>query len=257
MSSFSAIVFGGVGVNCPGGAWHLPAHAHPAHELVVVMKGRQWVRLDGRAPVEARAGDVVLFAAGRAHEEGCDAADGLETFFFTFDGIDLASAPEQLHDADGRIRQLVEWMRMEQQRSGMGASPAADAFARALLAEHARLGATPPEPPLIRALRAHLRTHLAGVLTLDGLARRAGVSKYHLIRMWKRVTGRTPMEEIRFHRAVHARDLILITALPLKEIAVRAGFNDAITLNRVFRRCFGITPGSLRQSRDVGVQQMK
>ncbi len=247
------MVFGGVGVNCQAGAWHLAAHVHPTHELVVVMKGRQWVRLDGRAPFDARAGDVVLFAAGRAHEEGGDAGDGLETFFFAIDGVDLTLAPAHLHDADGRIRQLVEWMRLEQQRSGPGTSPAADAFARALLAEHARLWETPPEPPLIRDLRAHL----ASVLTLDRLARRAGVSKYHLIRTWKRVTGRTPMEEIRVHRAMHARDLILVTALPLKEIAVRAGFNDAITLNRVFRHCFGTTPGALRRSRDISVPQLK
>ncbi len=242
----SAITSNHIGVNRPGGAWHLPAQTHPYHELVVVMRGRQWVRVTSAAPFDATAGDVVLFPRGCAHEEGCDATDGLETFFIHVTGVDLGAWPRKIHDAEGRIRQLAGWMHVEQRRLGTAANPSAEAFARALLAEYVRLGSTPPEPALVGELRVYIRKHLTGTLTLDGLARRAGISKYHLIRTWKRLAGRTPMEEIRLLRAAHARDLILTTAMPLKEIAVRAGLNDEITLNRIFRRWLGVTPGSLR-----------
>jgi AraC-like DNA-binding protein len=252
MKPFPASSWGALGVNRPNGTWHLAAQTHERHEMIILLKGRQWVRLEHGAPFDARVGDVLLFAQGRAHEEGCDASDELESGFFSFDHPGAAAWPARVHDADGRIRQLAGWMRTEQQRA-KEPSPAFTAFAQALLAEYERLVSTPPEPPLLAKLRSHIRAHLTGALTLDGLARLGGVSKYHLIRAWKQSTGHTPMEEIRFLRASHARDLILTTALPLKEIAVRAGFNDEITLNRVCHHCFGIPPGALRQPRRLAV----
>ena len=56
----------------------------------------------------------------------------------------------------------------------------------------------------------------------------------------------TPMAMVRQLRLHHARDLIMSTSRPLKEIAPLCGLGDVYNMTRVFRRELGYTPGSLR-----------
>ncbi len=84
-------------------------------------------------------------------------------------------------------------------------------------------------------------------LGLADLARQAGMSRFHLLRLFRQVTGQTPHQfllRLRMHRA----------ALSLRNgdhgiatIAFEAGFGDLSTFNRQFRRVFGTTPGAFRK----------
>jgi len=55
------------------------------------------------------------------------------------------------------------------------------------------------------------------------------------------------MAETRALRADYARDLLLTTDLPLKEITVKTELGDEYALSRVFRHCFGIPPGAFHK----------
>ena len=57
------------------------------------------------------------------------------------------------------------------------------------------------------------------------------------------------MEDLRLIRLAAARDLLLTTALTLKEIAPRCGLGDEFHLARVFSRHFKIPPGAVRRKR--------
>lgn len=240
------VTFLAIGRNRPGGAWHMPPHRHTSPELVVVTAGRQWVSCNGGAARTAPAGSVLLFAPGVSHEEGCAATDGLETIFLQFECAGVAAWPALVRDDLGRIRQLAAWLLADRDALLPRECSSADALLGALLAEYLRLCGPRPEP-VVERLRAWMREHLDGTVTLDVLARQAGMSKFHLVRQWKRWTGRTPMADMRLHRAHRARELLQTSRLTLKEIAPRVGLNDEITLSRVFRRCFGAAPGALRR----------
>lgn len=54
-------------------------------------------------------------------------------------------------------------------------------------------------------------------------------------------------EYIRRCRMQHASEVIVTTALPLKEIAVRTGFSDPCHFSRAFRKVFGIPPKQYRR----------
>ena len=81
------------------------------------------------------------------------------------------------------------------------------------------------------------------------LACQACVSKYHFLRTYKVLTGRTPMEDVRIIRANAARTLILSTALPLKDIAPRTGLGNEYAMSRIFRHYFNMPPGAWRRRR--------
>ena len=86
--------------------------------------------------------------------------------------------------------------------------------------------------------------------TVADLAARVGVSRWHLGRVIKRQTG----HGIRWHmvnaRVLEAERLIVGSALSLKEIAARVGFNSAAEFSRQFHARRGIAPSALRHPAD-------
>lgn len=57
---------------------------------------------------------------------------------------------------------------------------------------------------------------------------------------------------IYLNRIRHAEALLLITDLPILDIAVNVGFNNARSLSRTFRKMYGMTPGEYRAQHQGG-----
>ena len=58
---------------------------------------------------------------------------------------------------------------------------------------HLAIGTDPHVEP-VRQICRHIETHLEGALTLDALSEQAGMSRFYLQRVFKRVTGITPRQ---------------------------------------------------------------
>jgi AraC-like DNA-binding protein len=89
---------------------------------------------------------------------------------------------------------------------------------------------------------------------LDELAREARLSKYHFIKLFEAVHGRTPCAFLRRKRASAAVRLLETTRLPLAEVASLAGFTSRSTMYREVCRIAGtsgrrIRAGMLRSDR--------
>lgn len=82
-------------------------------------------------------------------------------------------------------------------------------------------------------------------LRLGDLAAAAGLGPSACRRLFRSVTGASPMEYLRQVRIRHA-GVLLRSGLPLADVAARTGFCDAAHLARVFRRVSGGTPGAWR-----------
>jgi len=83
-------------------------------------------------------------------------------------------------------------------------------------------------------------------LSLEALARDAGVTPAVLARQFRRQYGSTVGTYVRRLRVRYAEQL-LTTTMALSEIAVAAGFCDQSHLCRVFRRFTGASPGEFRR----------
>jgi transcriptional regulator GlxA family with amidase domain len=94
-----------------------------------------------------------------------------------------------------------------------------------------------------------MQEHVDTRITVDELARRAGLSRAHFIRRYKQAAQRTPMQDLRMIRVELARELLLTTDLPLKAIAARTGFCDEYHLSRTFKALCRVTPGYFRKRR--------
>jgi AraC-like DNA-binding protein len=85
--------------------------------------------------------------------------------------------------------------------------------------------------------------------SLADLSRAAGLSRYHFLRTFKRVTGITPHQWILRTRLRHAAERLVMSREPITEIALDVGFDDFSNFIRSFRTEFGVSPGRYRISR--------
>jgi AraC-like DNA-binding protein len=83
--------------------------------------------------------------------------------------------------------------------------------------------------------------------TLAQLARDLGTNEFTLKRDFKTVFERPVHVFLLERRLEHARELLLDTDRPLKEVAERVGYTQVSHFGAAFRRRFGLTPGQVRK----------
>jgi AraC family transcriptional regulator of arabinose operon len=103
-----------------------------------------------------------------------------------------------------------------------------------------------PHPALER-MHGAIRAGFGSALSLEDLARAAGLSREYLIRLCRRVYGQTPMQLVWTHRFERALDLLRNTGLSVGDIAERCGFAACQHFTRLIRRRTGLTPTQIRR----------
>ncbi len=239
--------FRGVSFHHPKRGWHLGPQTHPHSELVVLHRGREDVLIEGER-FTAGVGDVILYAAGKPHEEWA-VEEPLESIFMGFEWDEIpADMPALFQDVRGRIQSLAAWMLDERRNASRFSEEANQNMLHSILLECFRLWKC-EEGGIVSQVQAFVSRHLDQPITLEMLADQVGISRCHFVRRYRDLTGQTPMTDVRLQRLRRARDLILTTALPLKSIAPKVGLVDVYHMTRLFRRYWDITPGSLRGPR--------
>jgi transcriptional regulator GlxA family with amidase domain len=98
-----------------------------------------------------------------------------------------------------------------------------------------------------------VRTRLDEPVTVEDLARQANMSSRHLTRLFKDVTGTTPLQWLHTQRIRRAQELLELTDDSVDLIAEAAGMGTATTLRRHFHRTVGVPPDTYRRTfRPVG-----
>jgi AraC family transcriptional activator FtrA len=92
-----------------------------------------------------------------------------------------------------------------------------------------------------------LRSRLHKPLSIANLARLAAMSERTFMRRFRAATGMTPGEWITRARVDRARELLESSALPMDQVAVRAGLGTSATLRHHFRRKVGVSPAEYRK----------
>jgi AraC-like DNA-binding protein len=102
--------------------------------------------------------------------------------------------------------------------------------------------ATRREPISVRRAKEFLHANLAEDVSASALARAAGLSPYHLIRVFHRDIGLTPHAYQLSIRVRRAKDL-LRAGISVADVALQTGFYDQPHFTKVFKSHVGVTPG--------------
>lgn len=246
-----------------------PTEPLPFFEICIPRSG-VWIRHVGRRPLVVNVNHVHFLNRGEVHRVehpyGCgDRNTGLI--------LPRATLVEMLHPLQPGLEKRGDQLFV---RACLRIGPkevalhrglvaaAADEGADALEVEEAalRLGSwllrrmheaaepTPDAPQhrdLAAAASALLAHHHAEPLSLADVAAALQVSRFHLCRVFARVTGVTLHRYLVQLRASAALEHVLAGSSPLEEIAAATGFANRSALSRHFTRCFGASPSEVRK----------
>ena len=103
--------------------------------------------------------------------------------------------------------------------------------------------ADPDVAAALKLIREHGHTRIR---VLD-ILKKVPLSRRSLERRFRRVVGRSILDEIRRAHIQRARNLLADTDLPMYAVAQRSGFSDGQRFSAVFRQATGVTPSAYRR----------
>jgi AraC-like DNA-binding protein len=236
-------------------------HTHDQFGIGMIVRGAQH-SASGRGQVEAVAGDIITVNPGEVHDGAPLGSEGRHWRMLYLDtSVIIDIAGDILgHTRDVEFRHPV----LTQRKTAMRFS----ALYRSLH-ERQTLDAMEPEsllfrvveklvmekpddatvnfPSSIRRAKSRIDDAPADPLTLDDLARAAGVGKFQLLRGFARMTGLTPHAYMMQARTNLARGMIR-RGQSLADAANASGFADQSHMTRMFSRAYGVTPGAYAEA---------
>ncbi|MFT4098530.1 MAG: AraC family transcriptional regulator [Rhodoblastus sp.] len=103
--------------------------------------------------------------------------------------------------------------------------------------------------PALRRVCDLIAERLDQELSLDELAREAGLSSRSLTRAFSKRLGVTVHQYVLSRRVQRAKELLISTSLPIVEVALETGFSSQSHMAATFRKQTGVTPQTFRQAR--------
>ncbi len=88
-----------------------------------------------------------------------------------------------------------------------------------------------------------------GPITIEDMARVAGLSPAHFSRLFKEVLGDSPYQFVMDYRVEQAKRMLGERGRPMADIALACGFADQAHFSRIFKRLTGQTPKTFRAGR--------
>lgn len=237
---------------------HYDLHTHPTYVVALITHGCERVRI-GRHSSTAPAGTMIVVNPEECHdgEPGTEGGWAYRTFYPSV-ALLTAVANELGQDHlplfprafidDPELAAAIAVAHESSMSDDVVAAEASMLIAlRQLILRHGDLDCRtePLENSGSRRrfglYRQIIEDDPAGELNLESLARVAGVTRFQVIRDFKRETGLTPSAFIRNCRARRAGRLIG-QGSSLIDASIAAGFSDQSHLTRTFRSMHGITP---------------
>ena len=98
-----------------------------------------------------------------------------------------------------------------------------------------------PENSRVQDILRYIDENLAEDITIDQLSEQFYISKYHMMRLFRRETGQSIHSYLSNRRLLHARELIA-SGLSATESCFRSGFRSYSSFTRAYAKRFGTTP---------------
>ena len=100
-------------------------------------------------------------------------------------------------------------------------------------------------------------TNYAENIDLDNIADEAFFSKFHFIRQFKNIYGKTPHQYLTVTRIEKAMQF-LRTGIPVTDVCFAVGFESLSSFSGLFKRIVGLTPSAyLTQQQQIKAQILK
>lgn len=254
--------------------YEMPLHWHMEHELILILQGTFTMLADGKT-IELKKGDSMMLAEetlhggmpdhciyecvvfdleqflpplsvcgeriGKLREQGCAL-----TYVFR-EGTEGAKIVSSLFQAMETEQKGYEFSTTGLLWQLLGLMLEKDLF------QHSQGKTQGKGFGKIKPVLQLIRSNYADALTLRDLAGKAAMEPKYFCRVFRQLTGKTPVEYLNYYRVECAAELLCMTDRSVTEIALECGFNDVSYFNRLFRRQKGASAREYRKQHQTEV----
>lgn len=89
---------------------------------------------------------------------------------------------------------------------------------------------------------SYIEDHYTEHITLEDLAKIAGMNPKYFCRFFREMSFRTPIDYVNYYRIERACEQLSTTNTTIIEVALNCGYNDISYFIKTFRKYKGITP---------------
>ncbi|MBP1989890.1 helix-turn-helix domain-containing protein [Paenibacillus eucommiae] len=248
--------------------WELRMQFLESHLLLIMASGKGRLTIDGRF-IELRQGSVYVCAPGQLVEAAVDALDERGFFYVRFDVSEDSSSADshvQLVKRDSRfpvkgeiiasspvsISVLCETICRcfgEQDRLQRFRSQIYFQELLYILLQDALLIQDSGTEVILEYMKSYIEEHYQDELTIEHLAKVAGISSRHFMRLFKKRVGCSAIDYLAIFRIKQAQQLMRKEGEHrLKDIARHVGYQDDIYFRRKFKHITGVPPAAFMKS---------
>lgn len=239
-------------------------HYHDFHKIIVFISGKVTYHIEGKA-YHLKPRDILLVSQGAIHKPEIDPSVPYERYIFWIrDDLscqELNTCFQKANDrsfnlvrADSalqeRLKDLLPEIEQTLQNKYFGDTVLRNALFTQFMIYINRIFLRTSSSPdkktyssdtQVEQLLKYINRNLSENLSIDQLAERFFLSKYHMMRKFKNETGYTIHNYITSKRLLMARSLIS-QGIPVMKAALASGFRDYTTFVRAYKKQFGKAP---------------
>ena len=217
---------------------------------------------EGRLRYENRnyrvtAGDTLLVMVPHNHRYWLEKNGSWEYFWISMNGVEALRIHQLILEAAGPLLKLQDstidllaecsLQLIRGARTPAQASAVAYSAAMALYDDVFGSHAFTQTQSAMQMVIDYINANLDKPLPVEELAEVGGLSRAHFSRVFAESEGLPPAEFVLQQRMQRAAILLTKAAfLPVKEVAIMSGFDDANYFSKAFRRIYGINPTEFR-----------
>ena len=246
-------------------------HYHEFYKVLLLVSGSGFYTVDGRR-YAVQSGDIVLVGSHSVHRPEFESGAAYERIivYISPEFLRRSSVPDcdltdcfrgghVLRPAEAERRQLFSLAAALERELGeedYGQSILCAGSVLRLLVRIGRClrrGDTPRPGPMtpgnerVAAIVRYLDRHLTEDICIDDLAERFFLSKYHMMRLFRRETGTTIHGYLTQRRLTLARELMR-GGMSATDACFRSGFRSYCSFTRAYGKRFGSTPTGRRDA---------
>ncbi|MGN1347088.1 MAG: AraC family transcriptional regulator [Eubacteriales bacterium] len=248
------------GVTYPNPEYRMLRHPSTEYVLEYVISGTGHIEYGGDV-LDVRAGMFYFIKKGADVVYYADAADPYEKIWINVDGVlvdrlsDLFMLGEVFTEEANVMSLFLE---IHDRLEHMASPNSAETYKQIscllyeMLMEVRKTEFFPDtqdKNALDERIRAYIDANLYSELSLDILSEHFGITKMHIIRVFKRKFGITPMQYLIDKKICVAKSLLCGTVMPIKEIASLLRYSNTQHFSSSFKNATGQTPNKYRQSK--------
>ncbi len=235
---------------------------HKGIELILVNKGNGCIYC-GSNEYEVNPGDIIIINSGVMHRIDCK--DGMEFYyliildkFFYENGIEFMQYQfcEFVHDSEleDKFRNAIRYIDYKKNKDPMIIPLIRKSILEIMIDICTRHVTDKTDITLqqhasdayIKKAISYIHDHFTEDISLDEIASFVNISKYHLTREFKKITGDTIFSYINILRCT-AASAHLAHGMSISEAARECGFDTAAYFSRIFKKVMGIPPSKAQK----------